>query len=181
MTLKQKLNLYILGSFILCSCGSSKSKGNTAYKNDKAAQELASKYNANTNWDTILSYTSSYQRIFIEQNKLMLFKGKVYDIVKEDSNYVVKVLDEREDATHNFLALITFTPQQLHAKYTDKTSTRGVFVISISKITSSNPSIKQDETSDNDNNSYTYSHLSDDSDQMITIFKGKMVDCHFEN
>jgi hypothetical protein len=179
MTLKQKSILYILGIFLLSSCGSSKKHSNTHDKNDKATEELASKYNAVTNWDTLSVFTSRYQKMFIEQNKLMLFKGRAYDIIKEDSNYIVKVLDEREDASRNFLALIIFTPQQLEAIYTTDKSTRGVFVINVSKITSSNPSIKEDEGS-NGEDSYTYTHLSDDTDHMITIFKGKVVDCYFE-
>ena len=179
MTTKLKLLFAIGLTTILFSCGDSK-KESTEEKYGKEVKELVAKYNADTTWDTTVAYTSYYQKKFIEQNKLMLFRGRIYDMVKVDSNYVVKVMDEREDAVHNFLALITFTPEQLDATLTDDKSSRGVFVIKVTKITSSNPSIKEDEASDGDDHTYTYTHLSDDEDQMITIVTGKMVDCRFE-
>jgi len=176
-----KLN-WIFGIFItlsIASCGSSKKK-ETLDKNEVVAKDLATKYNAVNNWDTTDSYTSRFQRIFIGQNKLMIFRGRIYDIVKRDSNYIVKVLDEREDATHNFLAVITFSSQQLDAVSIDNKSATGVFVIKVSKVTSSNPSLKEDEGSNGDDDTYTYTHLSDDRDKMITIFTGTAIDCHLE-
>lgn len=164
---------------LLWSCGGAKEK-DTSNKSDKIAKDFALKYNAATDWDTTASYTSHFQKMFIAENKPMLFQGRIYDIVKEDSNYIVKVLDEREDATHNFLAIITFTPQQLDAVYTGKKSATGVFVIKISKVKTSNPSIKEDEESDGEDNTYTYTHLSDDADQMLTIFKGNLIDCKLD-
>ena len=164
---------------ILFSCGNSK-KESIRNKYGKEVKELVAKYNADTIWDATFAYTSYYQKKFIEQNKLMLFRGRIYDIIKVDSNYVVKVMDEREDAALNFLALITFTPEQLNATWTNDKLSRGVFVIKVTKITSSNPSIKEDEASDGDDNTYTYTHLSDDADRMITIVTGKMVDCSFK-
>jgi len=169
-------------TIFLFSCGNSK-KGyiiNKIDENGKATKELIDKYNAVSGWDTVAAYTSYYQKEFIEQKKLMFFKGRIYDIIKEDSIYIVKVLDEREDAYQNFLALITFTPQELESKYPSQTSPKGVFIIKVSKITTSNPSIKTDEEGGGEDASYTYTHLSDDKDQMITIFKGKIVDCYFE-
>jgi hypothetical protein len=176
-----KLN-WIFGIFIaliVASCGSSDKK-ETLDKNEMVAKDFAIKYNAVNNWDTTASYTSHFQKMFIEQNKLMVFRGRIYDIVKMDSNYIVKVLDERTDATHNFLAIITFSSQQLDAVYTDEKSATGIFVIKVSKVTSSNPSIKEDEESDGDDHTYTYNHLSDDRDQMITIFTGTAIACHLE-
>ena len=176
-----KYNWILFGCLMLfcVSCGSSKQK-ETSTKSKIVAQDLALKYNAVTDWDTTRSYTSYFQKIFIYQNKPMLFKGRIYDIVKEDSNYIVKVLDEREDASHNYLAIITFTPQQLNAFYTDKKSSTGFFVIKVSKVTTSNPSIKEDEKSNGEDNTYTYSHLSDDKDQMLTIFTGTAINCYLE-
>ena len=160
MTTKLNFAFGICLMTLLASCGGSKEK--EPDKIEMIAKNLAVKYNAVTNWDTIACYTSHFQNMFISKNKLMLFKGRIYDIIKVDSNYVVKVLDEREDATHNFLAVITFSSHQLDAVYTNEKSATGVFIIKVSKVTTSNPSIKEDEASHGDDGTYTYTHLSDD-------------------
>ena len=179
MITKLKGTIGICLILLSASCGSSKQK-ETPDKNEMIAKDFVLKYNAVADWDTTASYTSHFQKMFISQNKLMLFKGKIYDIVKADSNYIVKVLDEREDATHNFLAIITFTSQQLDTSYTGKKSANGIFVIKVSKVTTSNPSIKEEEKSDGDDNTESYTYLSDDADRMLTIFTGTAVDCHLE-
>ncbi len=184
MFIKSSLAVYILAIFILLSCKEVKRKNDKDDENSKLAKELVSRYNAITDWDTTLLFTFQYQKMFIEENNLMFFKGRIFDIIKKDSNYVIKVLDEREDASHNFLALITATSEQLDALYKDDKSTKGVFIIKVTNVTSSMPSIKQDEgnvvDSDGDDQTYTFTHLSDDADQMITIFRGKMIDSRFE-
>jgi predicted phage tail protein len=179
MTTKLNWVFGICLMLLISSCGSSDKKEKLD-KDEMIAKDFAIKYNAVNNWDTIASYTSHFQKLFISQNKLMIFKGRIYDIVKTDSNYIVKVLDERIDATHNFLAIITFTNQQLDAAYTGNKSATGVFVIKVSKVTTSNPSIKEVEDRDENDNSYTYTHLSDDADQMLTIFTGTSIDCQLE-
>ena len=161
--------------FLLSSCGDNK-KETVKDKTDKTIHDLDIKYDAVTDWDSTSLYTCHYQEMFIEDNKPMIFKGRIYDIEKKDSSYIVKVLDEREDVPKNYLALITFTPQQFNVIYSGNKSTRGVFVIQVSKVSSSNPSIKEDEASNGDDGTYTYTHLSDDDDQMITIFRGKLID-----
>lgn len=178
MTTKLNLALGIYLIVCLTSCGGTKEKAPDKF--ELVAKNLAFKYNAVANWDTINCYTSHFQNMFISKNKLMLFVGKIYDIVKVDSNYVVKVLDEREDATHNFLSSITFSPQQFDSVFTMKSSDRGIFVIKVSKVTSSNPSIKEDEGSYGNEGTYTYTHLSDGKEQMITIFTGTSIECRFE-
>lgn len=178
MATKHNWTLGIILLLFVASCGSSNKKEKLD-KNEMIAKEFARKYKAVDNWDTTASYTSYFQKMFISQNKLMLFKGRIYDIVRADSNYIVKVLNEREDAIHNFLAIITFSSKQLDQVYTDEKPATGVFVIKVTKVTTSNPSIKEDEASDGED-TYTYTHLSDDPDQMITIFTGTAIDCHLE-
>ncbi|RXK58105.1 hypothetical protein ESA94_19025 [Lacibacter luteus] len=178
MTSKLHLTFGFFLVILVASCGSSDKKENPD-KNEAIAKTLARKYNAVANWDTTASYTSHFQNMFIAQNKPILFKGRVYDIVKTDSNYVVKVLDERTDATHNFLAIITFSTVQLDSLYSGNQATRGVFVFKVTKVKSSDPSIKADMESDEDG-SYTYTHLSDDAGTMITIFTGIAIDCQLE-
>jgi hypothetical protein len=174
------LPVLVAVSLAFLSCGRKDLKDTRTEKEDTLAEVLSKKYKVISDWDTSNGYTSHFQRLFIDQNNLMLFKGRVYDIVKLDSGYIVKVLDERKDADHNFLALITFSTNELDEKFTDDKSTSGVFVIKLSKVTASNPSIKEDEVQNGDDDSYSYTHLSDDPDRMLTIFTGKMIDCRFE-
>ena len=167
--------------FVLISCNTPNSKSSIDIQNETAETNLAEKYNAVSNWDSAYQYSINFQETFIHDKKPMLFKGRIYDIIQVDTtNYLVKVLDEREDSPQNFLALITCNEGQLDKIYDDSTTTRGAFVIQISKISSSNPSIKMEEAKDGDGDSYTYSHLSDDKDQMIFIFKGKLIDFHLD-
>ena len=175
-----KCSMLFLLMPLMLACGVKKADESHEDRSEESIERLSKKYNAVSNWDTTRGFTSFYQRKFIEQGKLMLFSGRIYDIVKRDSDYVVKVLDDRKDADHNFLAVITFSSKELDDKLTDDKSTSGVFVIRIMSITTSDPSIKEEEESDGDDRSVTYSHLSDDADKMITIFRGKMVDCVFE-
>lgn len=173
------LRILFLGA-VLTSCNNSKSKSSISVQNETAENILIKKYDAVSNSDSAYQCSINYQETFITEKKLMLFKGRIYDIMKTDTNYLLKVLDEREDSPQNFLALITCDEQQLKKIYDDGTTTRGAFVIQVSKVTSSNPSIKMEEASDGDDNTYTYSHLSDDKHQMIFIFKAKLIDFHLD-
>jgi hypothetical protein len=93
---------------------------------------------------------------------------------------VVKILDERESSDQNFLALITFSRRQYDRIFDKKNASKsGSFVIHISKITSSNPSIKVDE-GNNGEDTYTYSHLSDGKDETISIFYGEIIDFYLD-
>lgn len=168
------IKIFILGA-VLISCNNKKT--NTLLElNQDSVRNLAHKFNASTEWDSVFQYTVKYQKEFIEEKELLLFKGRIYDIIENDSSYLLKILDERENSSQNFLATITCSKEQYNKVFDKGKSDAGAFVLQISKITSSNPSIKKDEGEDGDGNSYTYTHLSDDDDQMITIFYGKLID-----
>ena len=164
--------------YFLISCSNNKQKTKKTDENELAVKNLALKYNADIQWDSakLAPWTVNYQILFIETKRPMLFKGHIYDIVKKDSNYIVKVLNTNKDMSHNFLAVITFTENDYRKINYLPFPFAGGFIIEVSKIISSNPSIKVDEENDEENNSYTYSHLSDENDQMITTFYGKIID-----
>lgn len=161
---------------IIHSCSSGKSKSKTDIKNETALNSLAKKYSAEVDWDTSYVYTATFQEDFIGAKKLMLFKGRIFDIFKVDSIYFMKILDEREDSYQYFLAVCSITKEQYDKVYDEKTTNIGGFILQISKIKTSDPSIKTDEYQEEDGGSVTYSHLSDDKDRMITTFYGKVVD-----
>jgi hypothetical protein len=176
----QSLVAIAIFSLAFLHCGRRGSGDSHDRNSDIAAKELAEKYKVIVDWDKSIGFTSYFQRTFIDEDNLLLFRGRIYDIVKQDSVYIVKVMDERKDADRNFIAMVNFTSKELNESRTDDKMMNGGFVIKVFKVRSSNPSIQEDEEEDDDGNSYTYSHLSDDPNRMLTIFIGKMVDCRFE-
>jgi hypothetical protein len=176
--MKAKLKLILLIGIILSllSCGKSKASKELKDKNEKAINELALKYNADNTWDDSPHYSFDLQDYFSDSNNLMLFEGRIYDIVYEENYYVVKVLDERKDEEKNYIASIKFNKDQFASIIKENRSTSGVFVIKLNKVTSSIPSVKEEEISDGDGNSYTYTHLNDDNEYMIQIFNGELID-----
>jgi len=60
-------------------------------KNQNTRKELALKYKAYIGWDTLDQYSIWYQNKFINENNLLYFYGKIIDIIREDSNFVIKI------------------------------------------------------------------------------------------
>ena len=117
--------------------------------------------------------------VFNHRNKPMVFAGSIYDIVKEETNYVVKVYDD-EARPELFFATFTCTPEQFKTIDFKTKSDKGVFVMEVSKIITSNPAIKVDE--DNDaNQTYSSIHLTNDCEQMIQTFSGKLIDLELDD
>jgi hypothetical protein len=73
MTNKLKYSCLLFWAVLLFSCNNHKEKDSISAINDSEANNLAIKYGAITNWDSVYYYTSVYQEMFIEKNKLMLF------------------------------------------------------------------------------------------------------------
>lgn len=117
-TLKTIFPLII--AIILNSCGESENDNykvkltGIIEKNKSAVNELEIKYKTNSSWDTTQHFSSDYQNIFINENKLMLFKGRVYDIVYSDSVYLVKLLTIDDNIHRQFIAVIKATAEQVN-------------------------------------------------------------------
>jgi hypothetical protein len=177
MIKKLRWSLVIVLITFLFSCGSSGNKTELDIKNDLVNKQLAIKYNADTTWNLTAHYSFDLQEMFVKSKKMMLFKGKIYDIIIEDSIYVIKVLDEREDSEQNYIAFITFNSEKVAKFFKENQSQRGAFIIKVSKVNCSLPSIKTDEVSNGDDN-YTVTYLSDQADNMVQIFNGTVIDFH---
>ncbi len=175
MIAKFKCSLAVVLLTFLFSCGSSDSEPDLYVKNEKADKDLALKYSADTTWNIAAHYSFDFQEMFIKTNKLMLFKGKIYDIIFEDSTYFIKVLDERNDVQHYYIAFIKFNSYKVASFFKENKSTRGAFIIKVSKVTCSIPSIKEDEERSGED-TYYYTHLNDDADNMVQIFNGELID-----
>jgi len=65
MATKHNWTLGIILLLFVASCGSSNKKEKLD-KNEMIAKEFARKYKAVDNWDTTASYTSYFQKMFIE-------------------------------------------------------------------------------------------------------------------
>lgn len=144
-------------------------------KDKNVITQLASKYHAQTDWDSPTKFSYEYQESF--NKKPILFKGKIYDILKKDSSYVLKVMDERIDSSKNFLALIKVTQSQFDTLIKKRKSNTGAFIINVSEVTSSNPKVvTEEETGGEDESSSTVSFLSESND--ISIFNGKLIDLY---
>jgi|LakMenEpi03Aug12_release.lakeMendotaPanAssembly.Ray.scaffolds.fasta_scaffold388739_1 hypothetical protein len=172
------IQIFIFG-FALLGCNSSNK--DIKKKSLKDNDFLSSKYGSSVNWDT-LSYTIQYQENFIEKNTPITFKGLIYDIVKVDSSYVLNVLDERENATQNFLASIHITQEQFERIETSRKRLSGVFIIRVIGVKTTNPSIKSDvrvyeiDKKTGEKEAEEYSYLSTEDDYKITVFTGNLID-----
>ncbi len=141
--------------------------------NEKAATILSKKYNAQIGWDTLDLYTYLYQEMFIDQRNPISFEGKLEDIIKLDSSYILKVLN----TNRTYIAQISMNRErfvEFQKIFNSKNrGNEGCFVFQVSKIISASPEIKSDYEFDGEG---SYSFLDYDFDQSLLIFKGDLID-----
>ncbi len=142
-------------------------------ENIRIINDLVLKYKANTNWNLIERFSIEYQKLFIEQNQLMLIEGEIYDIIKVDEKYVVKIFQDINECNKNFLAEAIIAPSHLNIIGKINKYSTGGFIIKVLEVSSSNPSIVQDK---DESGSYTY--LSNSPSDKITVFKGELIEYH---
>ncbi len=179
MNILSKLAAVIGLSVLLISCESKNEKIQKEFDkiNEKSANEIALKYNAVSDWDLTDKYSFDYEEMFINDKRLMLFKGRICDIAKEDSNYLIKVIDdrEREEGQKKYIGYIMFTKKSTANFFKSYKSRTGAFIIQIIKVTTSIPQIIYDADIE-DGDAFAYTFLSFDEDKMLTVFKGKLID-----
>ncbi len=111
--------------------------------------------------------------------KLMVFSGNIFEIKKEEKNYVVKVYDD-DVHTELFFATFTCTPELFKTIDFRTKSDKGIFEIEVSKIISSNPVNRCEEDIDKIE-IYSYIYLTNDTDKIIQTFIGKLIDMKLED
>jgi hypothetical protein len=149
--------------------------------NEKAALNLAIKYNAISGWDTLDLYSYEYQEMFIDSNRLISFKGYITDISKLDSNYLMRIYHSGYDFNKKFIAEITvdqnhFDRLESVLKSNHKRK-NGYFIFKVARIISVNPEIQSDVDYDGDD---AYSYLHFNFHRTHLFFKGKLLDFFLE-
>lgn len=148
--------------------------------NKKAISDINHKHNAVSGWDSLESFTYVLQEMFVDENKLMNFKGEIKDIIKSDSTYLLKVHHNSDwPYKMDYLALISMSREKLveikEILKSDNHSNIGCFILKVSKIISSSPKIKPDLELEGED---SYSYMDFDFDANLLIFKGDLVDFH---
>lgn len=167
---------YILAIVLLItSCTNKEEEANEIFH--KGVRALAQKYKAEMDWDTSHFYTYHFQEKYLELKKPLFFLGTIYDICKTDTNYILKVLDDSEEASQYFLAVVTLTSGQFNSISPFRSDRKISLIVFVESITSSNPLIMKDENN-NSNGSFSYYSLSDDNYQKLTIMTGKLIDSY---
>jgi hypothetical protein len=172
--------LHFIFSIYVCislsSCDGKSKEDENKEKESAKISTLALKYHAEIYWDTTKMQTFEFQEKFIDTKKPILFKGRIYDIIKKDSTCILKVLDEREDSDRYYLAFISTTKQQFNKIKGNYEWRSGAFVIEVSKVHSPEPQVIEDVYQEpNDESDTKYEHLSEDGNSIISVFEGKLI------
>ena len=176
--------------FVSLSCGKSEEdikeeKYKTSVQtvdsiNDIAAHELVTKYHAVSEWDTLKLFTYVYQKIFIEENRLISFEGEIEDVSTIGTTYVLKVQHGENRYNRYFEAEISVS-KEMFQRMEKKLSHHdigniGWFIFKVQKIVSLSPELTSEYESEGED---SYSYLTYDFNKRLIIFKGDMVDFYF--
>ncbi len=137
--------------------------------NEKSIKDLAVKYKAVSGWDTSDIFTCRFQEMFIDSNKLINFEGRITDITKTDSTYILKI--HYKTHRRHYIAEISVS----NKKYSElrniinskNHSNEGCFIFRVSKIIAANPEIKSNGVD---------LYLDYDFNKILVIFKGDLID-----
>jgi hypothetical protein len=202
MTMTKQIRLAITFSAILSltvSCKSEQEKKEEVVNqkkeqlksaNEKEISDLNEKHKAISRWDSLETFTYVLQEKFIDENEPISFQGKLRDIYKSDSTYLLKVEKNNESRYKwNYIATISLSKEKffklkkiLESSNHSKT---GCFIFKVSKVTSPFVKIKShtslDEYSEiSASNEYSDSELYLDFDfyDKLLIFQGDLIDFH---
>ena len=171
---------------LIISCGHKRLEINKESKNDILVGELVDKYNLVKEWDTSYNYYSyRIQEKFIENENLMLFQGRLYDIIKCDSSYLLKILGDRHKYKKKFIAKIITTDiqfKEISNKIEENRKNYGAFVIKVSQVIFSDPEMTEEIIGDYENGFRSYYYIGFDKWTNLAIIQGKLIDLIlFEN
>jgi hypothetical protein len=156
--------------------------------NLKNAIKLSEKSNAVFGWDTTGGFTYAIQEKFEGGNKSMPFIGWIRDIIKEDSNYVLKVSQSFSQTPNNFLDWNVYTtfaaeilvPQDifysLKIAIDERKSLEGCFIIRVNSIKESHPILSSEVDPDGPDIEDASSYITLDFEQSLVVVKGTLSD-----
>lgn len=141
---------------------------------------LTVKRNAISDWDTTVKYTYQLQEMFNTGSRLVSFIGPIKDIIKKDSNYIMKVYGDYPNTDNHYFAEIIATPTKFNELYKTLIAKShyktGCFIIKNVKVKSTSTLTIDSEISDTEEGEDPSSYLSYGFDGTLFIFKGDLVD-----
>ena len=147
-------------------------------KNEAAI--LTSKYNSISRWDTATNYTYQLQEIFDKGSKLITFVGRMKDLEKKDSNYILKVNSRYSKFKDHYFAEILVPPNkisELLKALISKTHYKdGCFILRNVKVKSTSTLDISSELYDPVEGEEPSSYLYYDFEGRLFILRGELVD-----
>ena len=190
------LFIYTLLAVSLFSCGKKEntidtSRDNISFSkaeldsnkeiNKSETSILSEKYNAISNWDTGRTYAYQVQEKFEKGDRPISFIGYIGDITKVDSNYILKLYNEKYNGYNNYIAEVSISYiyfQKIKDVFArTKKIKKWCFIFKLKKITSSYPKLSSSVSEDKENSYLTY-----EFDETIIHFTGELLDFYkFKN
>ena len=183
--------LFLLLPIFVVSCSNSKKEpekskydiqkeqqANLDTLNLKEGEKISNSHNAIVGWDTAEKFTFYLQELFENSSRPISFIGEIKDIIKKDSNYILKVMNSNSLSYKRFNAEISVAPsmfQELKSQLQLKTDYQGCFIFQVKKISSSQPILNSEIDSNGDNVEDASSYITFDFDETLIKFQGKLI------
>jgi hypothetical protein len=142
------------------------------------AEKLIELSNASAGWDTIGRYTYSLQETFENVQKPISFIGRIKDIIKKDSLYVLKIVKTNSRYSENYIAEISVGRNMfnlLKSNLLAKKSDKGCFIFYVTKVKSSIPILHSEIESSGEFVEDASSYLTLDFDESIIKLEGNLL------
>ncbi len=147
--------------------------------NHNEAIKLSKNNNAIIGWDTVDHFTYYLQELFNQKTRPISFIGKINDITKKDSFYILKISSSNSSNYKTYDAEISVNTSmfdKLKTQLEPKEFTEGCFNFQVNNITSNNPILKSETESPTDNAEDVESYLTSDFEETLIKFHGKLID-----
>ena len=175
--MKIKTLLILLTTTLIAGCGFFDKKEVNKI-DDSKTKSFIQNSNANSSWDTTFKYSYELQEHFENTNTLMCFTGKIADIIKKDSTYVLKlnlISDSEYEQSWDAIAYVPLTQQvksEILSKINSKAASTGAFILKVSKIRPSTVGIKADIDGKGDD---TFAYLDFDYSANMLLINAELV------
>lgn len=139
---------------------------------------FSEKQNALVGWDTLDQFTYKLQETIENNSKVISFTGNIYDIIKKNSFYILKVTNSNPLAFKIFNAEISVSLllfQELKVQLDSKRSNEACFLLSVHKIISNTPILDSDVHSNGESDEDATSYLTLNSDQTLIVLRGSLI------
>src|ERR1017187_6365446 len=142
---------------------------------------LARKYNASSGWDTTETFSYQLQERFDAGSRIVAFTGRVIDIIKKDTNYILKVDGDYSES--NYFAEIVLPQNEfngynetLFSKLHPRDGRDVCFILKNVKVRSTHFLTTDSKIDDPIEGEEPSSYLNYDFGGTLFIFKGDLAD-----